>query len=223
MAMKATIKKAYPCLSVFIRGLFLVLACTAHAAQVTVTDAWVRGTVPAQSVTGAFATLTSTENAKLVAVKTPVAKTVEIHRSDMRGGTMRMEAVDAVPLPAGKPVKLDEGGFHVMLMGVSHPIRAGTKVPLEFVVEDAKGKRSTVSTQAFRASARAMKLPTRLAQRGRKARSQPGTVNLPVTRASTVTFASLAEMEAVQRRFEADEPAPTYGIVNMPLRTAFEE
>jgi cysteine-S-conjugate beta-lyase len=68
-----------------------------------------------------------------------------------------------------------------------------------------------------------MKLPTRLAQRGRKARSQPGTVNLPVTRASTVTFASLAEMESVQRRFEADEPAPTYGIVNMPLRTAFEE
>ena len=68
-----------------------------------------------------------------------------------------------------------------------------------------------------------MKLPTRLAQRGRKARSQPGTVNLPVTRASTVTFASLAEMESVQKRFEADEPAPTYGIVNMPLRTAFEE
>jgi cysteine-S-conjugate beta-lyase len=68
-----------------------------------------------------------------------------------------------------------------------------------------------------------MKLPTRLAQRGRKARSQPGTVNLPVIRASTVTFASLAEMESVQRRFEADEPAPTYGIVNMPLRTAFEE
>jgi len=68
-----------------------------------------------------------------------------------------------------------------------------------------------------------MKLPTRLAQRGRKARSQPGTVNLPVTRASTVTFASLSEMEAVQRSFEADEPTPTYGIVNMPLRTAFEE
>ncbi|HEX3096675.1 MAG TPA: cystathionine beta-lyase [Usitatibacter sp.] len=68
-----------------------------------------------------------------------------------------------------------------------------------------------------------MKLPTRLVQRGRKARSQPGTVNLPVTRASTVTFASLAEMEAVQRSFEADLLTPTYGIVNMPLRTAFEE
>jgi len=68
-----------------------------------------------------------------------------------------------------------------------------------------------------------MKLSTRLAQRGRKAKSSPGTVNLPVVRASTVTFASVAEMDAVQKRFDADEPIPTYGITNMPLRVAFEE
>jgi cystathionine beta-lyase len=68
-----------------------------------------------------------------------------------------------------------------------------------------------------------MKPATRFAQRGRRARSQPRTVNLPVTRASTVTFASMAEMAEAQRRFEADEPHPTYGIVNMPLRVAFEE
>jgi cystathionine beta-lyase len=68
-----------------------------------------------------------------------------------------------------------------------------------------------------------MKLRTRLAQKGRKPRSQPATVNLPVVRASTVTFESLADMEAVQKRFDAGEPTPTYGIVNMPLRTAFEE
>ena len=68
-----------------------------------------------------------------------------------------------------------------------------------------------------------MKLRTRLAQRGRRTREEPGTVNLPVTRASTVTFQSVAEMEAIQKRFEADEVVPTYGIVNMPLRAAFEE
>jgi cystathionine beta-lyase len=68
-----------------------------------------------------------------------------------------------------------------------------------------------------------MKLRTRLAQRGRQPRSRPGTPNLPVTRASTVTFATLAELESVQKRFEADEIVPTYGIVNMPLRAAFEE
>ena len=68
-----------------------------------------------------------------------------------------------------------------------------------------------------------MKLRTRLAQRGRKAGHVPGTVNLPVARCSTVTFESIAEMEAIQRRFDADEAVPTYGIVNMPLRNAFEE
>ncbi|HUP97155.1 MAG TPA: cystathionine beta-lyase [Usitatibacter sp.] len=68
-----------------------------------------------------------------------------------------------------------------------------------------------------------MKLSTRLAQRGRTPRSQPGTVNLPVARASTVTFGSVAEMEAAQKRFDADEAVPTYGILNMPLRVAFEE
>jgi cystathionine beta-lyase len=68
-----------------------------------------------------------------------------------------------------------------------------------------------------------MKLRTRLAQKGRRAAATPGTVNLPVARASTVTFASIAEMEQVQRRFDAGEVAPTYGIANMPLRAAFEE
>jgi cystathionine beta-lyase len=68
-----------------------------------------------------------------------------------------------------------------------------------------------------------MKLRTRLAQRGRAPRSQPGTVNIPVARASTVTFRSIAEMQEIQRRFDADEPVPTYGMLNMPLRVAFEE
>jgi cystathionine beta-lyase len=68
-----------------------------------------------------------------------------------------------------------------------------------------------------------MKLRTRLAQAGRTAKSAPRTVNLPVARASTVAFDSLADMEAVQKRFEAGEPVATYGITNMPLRVAFEE
>jgi cysteine-S-conjugate beta-lyase len=68
-----------------------------------------------------------------------------------------------------------------------------------------------------------MKLGTRLAQKGRRPRSRPSTVNLPVARASTVTFATLAELESTQKRFEADEPVSVYGMMNMPLQLAFEE
>ena len=68
-----------------------------------------------------------------------------------------------------------------------------------------------------------MKLRTRLAQKGRAARSSPGTINLPVARASTVTFKSIEDLRQIQRRFDADEPVPTYGMLNMPQRVAFEE
>ena len=68
-----------------------------------------------------------------------------------------------------------------------------------------------------------MKPRTRLVQAGRVPKAAPRTVNLPVARASTVVFASLDDMEATQRRFDAGEPVPTYAIANMPLRVAFEE
>lgn len=68
-----------------------------------------------------------------------------------------------------------------------------------------------------------MKKSTRLVQGGRHAPNPPATVNLPVARASTVLFESLAELAAAQARFEAGEPVATYGIANMPQRNAFEE
>jgi len=134
--------------SAFICG-SLVLAFAFNAqAGVTVTDAWVRGTVPAQHTTGAFATITSTEDAKLVGASTPVAKEVQVHLSETKGGMMHMHAVESIALPAGKPVKLQPGGYHVMLMQLTGQIKAGQKVPLTFVVEDAKGKRENVEVEA---------------------------------------------------------------------------
>ena len=129
----------------------LVLAASSFAAhaEVTVKDAWVRGTVPAQQSTGAFAILTSSEDAKLVAVKSPIAKTVEVHESMTMGGMAHMQAVDSVPLPAGKAVKLEPGGYHVMLMGLAKPVKAGDQVPLTFVIEAKNGKRSSVEAHAL--------------------------------------------------------------------------
>ena len=128
----------------------LVLAACAFAAhaEVTVTDAWVRGTVPAQRSTGAFATLTSTEDAKLVGAKSPAAKIVEVHEMAMHGGMAHMQAVDSVELPAGRAVRLQPGSYHVMLIGLVKPLLAGEKVPLSFEIEDAKGRRSTVEASA---------------------------------------------------------------------------
>lgn len=130
----------------------LALGCLAvslpAAAAVTATDAWVRGTVPAQQSTGAFVTLQSSDDAKLVAVASPAAKSAEIHESAMAGGMMRMHAVDAVALPAGKRVELKPGGYHVMLLGISKPLAGGDSVPLKLTIEGPGGRRSTLDVIA---------------------------------------------------------------------------
>lgn len=125
----------------------LVAAGTAHSA-VTAADAWVRGTVPAQKTTGVFLTLTSTADAKLVSVTTPAAKSAEIHASQEMAGVMHMHAVDAIPLPAGKPVQLKPGGYHIMLVNLTRALGEGDQVPLTLTIEEAGGRRTQVEVRA---------------------------------------------------------------------------
>jgi copper(I)-binding protein len=131
-------------------SLLAVLALCAGAAQasVTATQAWVRGTVPAQKTTGAFVTLRSSEGARLVAVTTPAAESAEIHASGEKHGVMHMHALDSIDLPAGRSVELKPGGFHIMLVNLTRPLAAGEQVPLTFTVEDRRGKRSRVEVRA---------------------------------------------------------------------------
>lgn len=124
------------------------LACAAAHAQVTVDKPWVRTTVPQQTTTGAFMTITSAQGGKLVGASSPIAASVEVHEMKMDGDTMKMRPVDALPLPAGKPVELKAGSYHMMLMGLKAPVKFGDVVPIQLVVEDAKGKRETVEVKA---------------------------------------------------------------------------
>ncbi|WP_420804112.1 copper chaperone PCu(A)C [Ralstonia soli] len=123
-------------MAVLIAGLTTgLLASAAAFAQVTVQDAWVRGTVPGQTSSGAFMTLQSADGAKVVGVSTPVAGTAEIHEMKMEGNVMRMRAVPALDLPKGQAVQLKPGGYHVMLMDVKQPLVKDATVPLTLKVE----------------------------------------------------------------------------------------
>jgi copper(I)-binding protein len=126
----------------------LALAASAAHAQVTVDKPWVRTTVAQQTTTGAFMTITSVQGGKLVSASSPVAASVEVHEMKMDGDVMKMRPVDALALPAGKPVELKAGAYHMMLMGLKKPVKFGDVVPITLVVEDAAGKRQTVEVKA---------------------------------------------------------------------------
>lgn len=130
---------------------FALLASFAAQAQspvVKIDDPWVRATVAPQKATGAFMQLTSAKPAKVVAASSPVAAVVEIHEMKMDDGVMKMRAVDALPLPAGQAVALKPGSYHVMLMGLKAPIKAGETVPLTLTVEGEDKQRTTVEIKA---------------------------------------------------------------------------
>lgn len=126
----------------------MLVAASAHA-QVTVKDPWVRATVPAARASGAFMLLQSAQDARLVEVRSPVAAMVELHQMSMENGMMKMGAVEGIDLPAGKPVALASGGYHVMLMGLKQQMKEGDTVPLTLVVQKKDKKLETVEVKAL--------------------------------------------------------------------------
>lgn len=120
----------------------------AAQAEVTVRDAWVRGTTPAQRVTGAFMEVTSSEDAALVAVASPVAGLAEIHAMKMENGVMKMRPLPRLDLPAGKPVKLAPRSSHIMLMDLQRQLKPGDALTLMLKVEGKNGRTQTVEARA---------------------------------------------------------------------------
>ena len=137
-------------------SLILVLFSTLAWADVSVKDAWVRGTVAGQAVTGAFMELKSTENAALLSVSSPVAGAVEVHEMSMDKGVMKMRAVPKLNLPAGKAVALKPGSYHIMLMDLKQPLKKGDSVPLTLKIE---GKDKKLNTLELKAEVRDLTAP----------------------------------------------------------------
>lgn len=128
-----------------------LLACAVSlptwAANVSVTDAWARATMPGQKVSGAYMRIQSDVDARLLSASSSAVPRVEVHEMKMDGDVMRMREVKAIDLPKGKTVSLEPGGFHIMLMNLPKPIAAGDMIPLTLVIESG-GTQQTVEVKA---------------------------------------------------------------------------
>lgn len=125
------------------------LSMTSLAAhgEVVVADAWARATVPHQKAGGAFMTLTSDQDTRLVTASSPAAGRTEIHEMKIEDNVMKMKAIDSLPLRAGQAVELKPGGYHLMLMQLPAPLEAGTTISVTLEFEGAGGARSTTTVE----------------------------------------------------------------------------
>ncbi len=128
--------------------LFSVSSASVLAADVEIKNPWVRGTVSGQQATGAFMEITSKSGATLVGASSPSAGVSELHEMKMDGGVMRMRAIPRLDLPAGKPVALGPGGYHVMLIQLKQPLKKGDRVALTLQIEGKDRKVEAVQVEA---------------------------------------------------------------------------
>jgi len=117
--------------------LVVASAALAQTGQIEVSNAWARAT-PANAETGiAFLTIRSPTPDRLLSASSPVAKKAELHTMEMAGMVMKMRPLAGLDIPAGQPVALKPGGEHIMLMGLSGPLREGQSFPLTLTFEKA--------------------------------------------------------------------------------------
>lgn len=139
---------------------FATLGVSAHSFKVGSIDIDhpnARPTNPGQQVGAGYLKLTNQGAAdRLISATSPGSASVELHSMSMEGDVMKMRQVEAIDLPAGQTVELKPGGYHLMLMGLKAPLKAGDKLPLKLKFEKAGEVVVTVNVESPKADAAAV-------------------------------------------------------------------
>ena len=119
--------------------------------SLTVTGAWARTSMSMDTAGAAYLTITNGtgQDDALIGVSTPAATSPEIHETTAAGsGMMGMHPVDRIAIPAGQTVKLEPGGYHIMLIGLTGELKAGTTIQLTLKFEKAGEVKVTAEVRA---------------------------------------------------------------------------
>ena len=130
-------------------SLAMLVAAPALAGQLTVTNAWARTTPPGATMGVVYFTLHngSGKSDRLLKLRTPVAASASVHRSEIVDGIARMREVSVLHVAPGEQLEFAPGGLHVMLMGLKGPLKEGQVFELELVFELAGPRKVSVAVR----------------------------------------------------------------------------
>lgn len=107
-------------------------------AAVSLDDAWVKA--GQDGMTAVFGSLKNNtdKDVTVVEAKYDNADMVQLHETveDSSGGTSMQEKKGGFTIPAEHSLNLEPGGDHIMIMGLSKPIKPGEEISLDLVTAD---------------------------------------------------------------------------------------
>lgn len=119
--------------------IFLFSINTANAAStLKFENAWSPEAPPVAKVMAGYVKIknTSDKDIKIVSAKSDAFSRVEIHRTEMKDGMMRMTKQDNLTIQANNNIELKAGGLHMMLMGKLKPIKTGSVIPVTLTLDN---------------------------------------------------------------------------------------
>ena len=135
-------------LSALLLGVLLFsLSVPGFSAPLEVTSAWARATPPGARVGAVYMDLFNPGNVNqtIVQVETAVARTAQIHRTINANGMLKMRSAMPLTIGAGQGVSLAPAEMHMMLMGLSQPLVAGSSFNVTLVLQSGEALSVEVS------------------------------------------------------------------------------
>jgi periplasmic copper chaperone A len=99
--------------------------------SLSVHNAWIREAPPGATTLAGYMVIENDGAAprRLISAASTAFEAVELHRSVVKDGLARMARQDVLSIPpAGGQVTLRPGGYHLMLLNPTRPLRAGDQV-----------------------------------------------------------------------------------------------
>lgn len=121
---------------IIFHALLLVTSCIcfvpAYAGDILVKSPWIREAPPTAKALAAYMVITNngTQQVSLLEVTSPNFGSVEIHQTTMHQGMMHMTALKSLAINPGETVRLEPGGFHIMLLDPRNSVRPGDQFEL---------------------------------------------------------------------------------------------
>lgn len=122
--------------------------------QINFEHAYVRAVPQDQKNTAGYILMTNAcaEPMELVKVTSSAAERVELHETVTKNGVASMKPLDSLILPPNEVTKLAPGTKHLMLIGLTSPLKVGSSIALTFQFKDGSSKTIAVPVKDMRGS-----------------------------------------------------------------------
>jgi len=117
--------------------LLLLMPATGFA-ETTIEEAWVRLPPPVADTAAAYMKIENhgDHDVEITGIETTIATSPEFHSMEMHDGMMNMQKMEKVIVPAHGEISFSPGGNHLMLVGLTTPLKAGSHIMMTLKTSD---------------------------------------------------------------------------------------